>query len=481
MASKHPITFRVSNIPQDASLQNLKDALSGAMLPDEKSISIEATIVPSTGDDSTNTALVAFVPRTPKYVEPLLGDAGNTLIDTPLGDLSFDTTFYGLTQLYATAPGERIVADIIAVTGLDGHAYGSWRSKGSLPRMWLRDFFSKDLQSCRTMVYGYDTKLRHHNIHTLYDYKIDLLEQIKKARKTNEQKRRPLIFIAHSFGGIVTVHALVKAEEALEWDDDPETHTIYKATKALMFFGTPHRGLQTEDILSMIDTKSHAERAELVRSIGQNSAGLAAELQKFSYFADRFKIYSFYERQKTRSIVITDGIPARTGNHIVPVDIDSALLSLPGVNESPIPVDGDHSTMVKFNSQTDRTYKTVLSYIRQTLESLDLQGVADPHNIIPTKLVGPESTKALIEAIQRCDVESVRLLLATGVSADGRDLEGVTALHHAARTGDEEILRMLITNGAHIQARDLKGKSPVDYARSCGRIVLAIKLQTGRL
>jgi hypothetical protein len=67
--------------------------------------------VPSVGDDSTNTALVEFVPRTPKYVDPLLGEVENTLIDTPLGDLSFKKTFYGLTQLYAAAAGERIVAE----------------------------------------------------------------------------------------------------------------------------------------------------------------------------------------------------------------------------------------------------------------------------------------------------------------------------------------------------------------------------------
>lgn len=34
---------------------------------------------------------------------------------------------------------------IIAVTGLAGHAFGSWRSRGS-PRMWLRDLLPKDIE-----------------------------------------------------------------------------------------------------------------------------------------------------------------------------------------------------------------------------------------------------------------------------------------------------------------------------------------------
>lgn len=72
------------------------------------------------------------------------------------------------------------------MTGLDGHAFGSWRGKGNLARMWLRDFFAKDLPTCRTMAFGYNTKLGHHSIHTLEDYKLDLLEQVRNARTTAE-------------------------------------------------------------------------------------------------------------------------------------------------------------------------------------------------------------------------------------------------------------------------------------------------------
>jgi hypothetical protein len=113
MASRHPATFRVSNIPQDASVQDLQSAISGALLPDENDISAEASIVPSSNveEDEINTALVTFFPRLPKFVEVLSNDFEDIQIDTPLGDLTFDKTFYGLTQLYATAPRERIVAE----------------------------------------------------------------------------------------------------------------------------------------------------------------------------------------------------------------------------------------------------------------------------------------------------------------------------------------------------------------------------------
>lgn len=83
---------------------------------------------------------------------------------------------------------------IVAVTGLDGHAWGSWRGKGQLGRMWLRDFLSKDLPNCRTMIYGYNSKLQSAGIHTIEGYCRSFLEELKKVRKS-EDVSRPLSYI----------------------------------------------------------------------------------------------------------------------------------------------------------------------------------------------------------------------------------------------------------------------------------------------
>lgn len=54
--------------------------------------------------------------------------------------------------------------------------------------MWLRDFLSKDLPQCRTMIYGYDSKLSSHGVDTILDYGRELMEEIKKIRNTKEVK-----------------------------------------------------------------------------------------------------------------------------------------------------------------------------------------------------------------------------------------------------------------------------------------------------
>lgn len=94
--------------------------------------------------------------------------------------------------------------------------------------MWLRDFLSKDLPHCRTMTYGYNSKLSTHGVDTIMDYGRGLIEELKKIRSTEEVstgtdrlrgrgirltaessqqlRKRPLFFIAHSFGGIILAH-----------------------------------------------------------------------------------------------------------------------------------------------------------------------------------------------------------------------------------------------------------------------------------
>ena len=55
--------------------------------------------------------------------------------------------------------------------------------------MWLRDFLSKDLPCCRTMIYGYNSKLSSHGIDMIMDYGRVLIDELKKIRDTDEVSR----------------------------------------------------------------------------------------------------------------------------------------------------------------------------------------------------------------------------------------------------------------------------------------------------
>ncbi|GES65447.1 hypothetical protein ATEIFO6365_0010037300 [Aspergillus terreus] len=153
----------------------------------------EITIVPSSYDpERERVALVQFRGGVPQFLSELTSSPlGDWQVEMEDSDISFDCHFFGFTQPYSP-DGKKpmpMVADVIAITGLDGHAYGSWQGRGNLRRMWLRDFLSKDLPRCRTMIYMYNSKLSSHGVDTILDYGRELTEEMKKSYET-EQKMR---------------------------------------------------------------------------------------------------------------------------------------------------------------------------------------------------------------------------------------------------------------------------------------------------
>ncbi|CAI7627456.1 unnamed protein product [Penicillium pancosmium] len=235
-------------------------------------------------------------------------------------DINFDCHFFGFTQLYA--PDDTIV-------GLDGHAYGSWQGRGNLGRMWLRDFLSKDLPQCRTMIYGYNSKLSSHGVDTILDYGRELMEEIKKVRDTKE--------------------CLVRAIQTME-EDHPAITSLHRATYGMMLFAIPHKGLVMDDIQQMLVGDGRHPRGQLLQQISR----------------DR-KVVSFYETEQTRRLVLDSESRrwAHTGDFMTAVGADSALLQLPDHVEDKVPLHADHSMIVKFDKRDAPGYRMALDRLRQ--------------------------------------------------------------------------------------------------------------------
>lgn len=88
-------------------------------------------------------------------------------------------------------------------------------AEGQQPKnvYWPADLACQSLPDSRILTYGYDTKVRHWmtgpiSRKTVYDHAWDLLCNLEALRREPEQRSRPLLFIAHSLGGIVVKEAL---------------------------------------------------------------------------------------------------------------------------------------------------------------------------------------------------------------------------------------------------------------------------------
>lgn len=75
---------------------------------------------------------------------------------------------------------------IIAVTGLAGHAFGSWKSHNAAT-MWLRDFLPEHVPTVRILTYGYDSALLGSASNaSIYDFAMRFLQALKAARSHEE-------------------------------------------------------------------------------------------------------------------------------------------------------------------------------------------------------------------------------------------------------------------------------------------------------
>ncbi|KAJ5496628.1 hypothetical protein N7463_008615 [Penicillium fimorum] len=286
--------FRVTGLARDQSDMELEAALKEALTAnfsneERYSIQTEIAIVLSCYHfDQERMALVQFdsnAPQTlskqvvPQFLSELevnpLQDWQIQMGDT---DINIDCHFHGFTQLYTPPNDEPVTADIIAITGLDGHAYGSWRGKGNLRRMWLRNFFSKDFPRCRTMIYGSNLKLSSRGTHDLLDYGREMLEGIKKIRNTKEK--------------------LLKQ--------------MSKESDVLVQLRT--------DLINLIEDRKVNDK-----------------LKRWERMGD------FFEQ----------------------VPSVSALLDLNDHRETKLPVDADHSTIVKFDHKQNPTYQSVSNKLRE--------------------------------------------------------------------------------------------------------------------
>ncbi|PYH91312.1 hypothetical protein BO71DRAFT_486360 [Aspergillus ellipticus CBS 707.79] len=257
-----------------------------------------------------------------------------------------DADFVGPTSL--ADPGEQAQVDIVAVTGLSGHGFGSWRARGK-PAMWLRDFLPEDIPNARIITYGYDTRLSKSQSNvSIRELGKDLLEMLKNARL--KHAHRPLILIGHSLGGLVIKRALVEAARG-----NQEDRTVLISCYATLFFGVPNRGLRNEALISMVKGQPNED---LIRSLGQDSR-VPLELS-------RRLLPVLPAPRLPGSVCLRDqGDTYTRGTSIPMVPLLSGIHAGPNEDAScQLSINANHSDLVKFKSRADFDYTKVARRIR---------------------------------------------------------------------------------------------------------------------
>ncbi|KAI5816149.1 hypothetical protein BZA77DRAFT_344455 [Pyronema omphalodes] len=262
--------------------------------------------------------------------------------------VTIDCDFYSMTPLYEPADTTARY-DIIAVTGLSAHAFGSWRSPDKADRMWLRDFLPRDFPDIRVITWGYYSSiLDARSTTSIAAISRDFLEDVKQVRAKEVTVHRIflcLLIVHHDIlGGLVLQKALVDASKSNSEEE-----------KAF-----------------------HQSNEHFLRDLGTGSDYLF-ELQKdFGICHESMNnctIVSFYESKDTRTVeTFPNGEAKRSGTPIRMVPRQSAVCPVSKPHNI-FQICADHSKMVKFQSHSDEHYLRVVTKIKEITESYGILGV----------------------------------------------------------------------------------------------------------
>ncbi|ROW01913.1 hypothetical protein VMCG_05519 [Cytospora schulzeri] len=264
----------------------------------------------------------------------------------------------GLTVLYT--PVEERTVDIIFIHGLGGTSLRTWcrdRDPELLwPKHWLPDEI--DMSTARILTYGYHAHFsskKEQTSLTLNDFANDLLFRMKYDEETEERLGQvPIIFVAHSMGGLVFKKAYVHGLMNDEYKD------IVSKFKAVLFLSTPHRGTDLADILNKVLSSSmfgHSPK-DYVNELTKRSPTIDELNEQFRHHAGKLQIFSFYE-------TLTTAVgPVKT----LILEKHSSVLGYQ--HETPQPLVANHHDVCKFSSPEDPNYQSVKGALRSIVNSV---------------------------------------------------------------------------------------------------------------
>ncbi|KFY90884.1 hypothetical protein V500_04903 [Pseudogymnoascus sp. VKM F-4518 (FW-2643)] len=379
-------TWRVRNIPLLFDGQQLSDALHNHTklwiptnrVPGARNLGLDEhsreVIVKTLSTDIQSTHQVATV-RFGHLLPPLLLDScgpwrievSTTSATLPASSkrqresyqIIIDDDFDDLTVL-SSPPYNDHEVDIIAISGLGSHGYGSYVSKQD-GNMWLSDSLTIDWSSARVMIYGYNSKL--HDSKSFEDLEgLAGSFQIALSRLVPSSKnRRPLLILGHSLGGLVVKESLIRIAES-----DYESSLLESVVGAI-FLGVPNDGMDIESLIPMVDDQPNRFLLESLNRV--NSQVL--RMQKRNFFKvlqkSNIELFCFYETLLSPTAAKdANGEYKMTGEQRCLVSQSSASSCLPqgASSDHAIPLSCAHSGLVKFK-YGDAEYHKLLDTLRK--------------------------------------------------------------------------------------------------------------------
>lgn len=190
----------------------------------------------------------------------------------------------------------------IAISGLASHPFGSWQPRGrDKDFMWIRDSIHKAVPHVRAIIYGYDSELGSSNsFQTISQIAHTLIWRLRSGGWSSPSSK-PIIFLAHSLGGLVLKDAIVQMA-----DSEQSTAEILTKVQGVIMFGVPSLGMKQSTLMAMVRGQpnellvhdlSRENGASYIRQLSARFEGLA--------FLQTRRIYWVFETKESPTVAVS--------------------------------------------------------------------------------------------------------------------------------------------------------------------------------
>jgi hypothetical protein len=181
------------------------------------------------------------------------------------------------------------------------------------------------------------------------------------GRQLRKAADRPIIFIAHSLGGLVVKRCLIYCQSIRHHQHTERLRSIYVSTYGILFLGTPHNGSDLAKWGSLLEKicavalpkKFFDTSPQLVQALQTNNETLQNINRFFIEIIGRYHIYFFHESKPTDL----------KGTRAFVVEEDSAAPVIEGVDR--MGIEKDHSHMCKFEDESSPGYDVVAEAVQR--------------------------------------------------------------------------------------------------------------------
>ncbi|KAI6784937.1 Protein SERAC1-like protein [Emericellopsis cladophorae] len=295
---------------------------------------------------------------------------------------------------------DQTTVDIITVPCPGGDALRSWNRDGLLGRYfgapamrdaegasgnlqgasWVRQGIRREANVARILLYEHPTLEEGTTIGDLADA---LLEDLRATRDESSDGQRPIVFLAHSLGGLVVKMLLAKASRDKRFED------ILRDCYGVAFFGTPHQGSSYFSMPSLAPSIQNLLQLKqplplsITMDLSPGKSLLLRADEAFKDIAHDLRVWTLYETIDSRlssSRARGDEDREKKDNLYFTAPLASIKSAIMGMRQERIfPLQSDHANVASFGRHNAHTLKLFLRQLAGLIGRADAS-VRDDQN-----------------------------------------------------------------------------------------------------